>query len=102
VKTEQTTCDKNKKMFKIIFVFYCVIWQVLPLSLSLNRNENFEKDRIETINQRIVPKELSRSKRNNGKIDERYRWPNATVPVQIDSLVISIFFDFQYRARKII
>jgi hypothetical protein len=104
-------------MFKTIFVLYCVIWQVLLLPLNSNRNvinENDEENRIETINQQIVPdsvlisllqKDLKintfhpkaplRSKRNNGKVKERYRWPNATVPVQIDSLVISIYFDFQ-------
>jgi hypothetical protein len=39
----------------------------------------------------VFPAIISRSKRHNGRKNERYRWSNATVPFVIDSTVISEF-----------
>lgn len=92
-------------MHKIILIATFIQWQVcsLPLSSKQHQVNEVVEQNIETAKKSVlidslakanevkveVPITLTRSKRNNGMIHEWYRWPNATVPVIIDTAVIS-------------
>lgn len=111
IKTKQNKQAKweirkiNKNMLKIILIATFIQWQVnsLPLSSKQHKINEVAEQNVETAKISVlidslakanevkveIPRVLSRSKRNNGMIHEWYRWPNATVPVIIDTVVIS-------------
>lgn len=87
-------------MFKVVLIFGCAILQVWPMPLKPTKKDNDEPEKIVSFENHEdsmlvenllvkVPEVLTRRKRNNGKVKSTYRWPNATVPVEIDSSFIS-------------
>lgn len=57
---------------------------------------------FQDFNQEVQENSQSRFKRRNGKTDSKYHWPNATIPFQIDSTVISKVFKISVKFLKFV
>lgn len=72
-----------------IFLIFSLFLHVFTLQINEKLVENSKKE-IERNSDIKISR--SRVKRQHGKVEESYLWPNATVPLFFDPAVISNFF----------